>query len=440
MADPNAPLRIGLINEYFPPHAVGGAEWSSYYLASGLAQRGHTVVVLTPRFDDEVPREEITDDGVRILRFPFPQTVERGRKARGIFLENPALAPWYAGQVTEAAVRHRLQVLHALNKYAVPWTALAADRLNLPWVATFRDLFHHCPLSTCLSERELFPKHCGWGQYSRCMMDFEAARHAERSGLFKVKYRAYTLATRAVQLWRLRFLRRADAITTVSDRMGDIYRATGINPRIETIHTPLPSDDFPPPVEQVEGRDILYVGKISRGKGADVLLEAFLPLAREDPEARLVYIGENAIGEELETRIREAGLAGRVLFTGRLPHGEVERYYRRAAVTVAPSVSLEAFPRVILESFFAGTPVVSTTRGGMREIVEEGVTGHIVEPAPEALRAAITRVLERPGMRAQVIARREAYLRRFRAGVFEKHEDLYRQLMAQRQHALGGAT
>ena len=63
-------MRIGLINEYFPPFAPGGAEWSTLHLAKGLASRGHRVGVITPNYGALPDREEI--DGF---------TVDCGEKA-----------------------------------------------------------------------------------------------------------------------------------------------------------------------------------------------------------------------------------------------------------------------------------------------------------------------------------------------------------------------
>lgn len=423
------PLRIGFVAEYYPPHAVGGAEWSTHYLARGLADRGHTVVVVTPSFDGGSGATE-TDRGLTVVRFPFGEIVRPGQKARAFRMENPFLARRRAREVAAAFRQHGIQIAHAANKYAVPWAALAARDLGIPWVVTFRDYFHHCPLSTCLAERDLYPDHCGWGRYARCLIDFEREAHAGRGMGYRLRYRVHGVMARLTQLWRLRFLRRADAIITVSQRVREIYDATGINDRITPIHNPLASDELPPAAETPEVPGLLFfAGKISRGKGADALYDAFAQLARERPEVTLLMAGEGPLRETIQARAREDGLASRVQLPGRLPHDEVAALYRRAAVTVVPSVWQEPFPRVILESYFAGTPVVASNRGGNPEIVDDGVTGFIVEPAGDRLKAAIAQVLDRPELRRNVIQRRQEYLRRFRSDVFQQHEALYRELI-----------
>ena len=66
-------MRIALVNEFYPPHASGGADWSTEALAHALAKRGHGVVVMTPRWGevDVAPAVE-EHDGVRVRRFRVP--------------------------------------------------------------------------------------------------------------------------------------------------------------------------------------------------------------------------------------------------------------------------------------------------------------------------------------------------------------------------------
>src|SRR5881396_2020366 len=81
-------VNVCFVNEYFPPFAPGGAEWSLDALARALAGRGHRVTIVTPNWGAE-PREEY--HGVGIVRFPFPLRLEPGRgPASPKWLANPA--------------------------------------------------------------------------------------------------------------------------------------------------------------------------------------------------------------------------------------------------------------------------------------------------------------------------------------------------------------
>lgn len=427
------PIRIGLVAEYFPPHALGGAEWSSYYLAQGLALRGHRVVVATPDFTGQGSRIEVREPNLTIVYFPFPVRVQSGKKAGSFWMENPLLTPLFAGRVEGVLRDYNIEIAHAINKYSAPWAAIAAGRMGIPWLVTFRDYFSHCPLSTCLRERDYYPDYCGWSQYGYCLSLFEKESHSSRGLPFRLKYRLHGCLARAAQLWRLHYLHRADAIVTVSDRVREIYAATGVNANLVAIHTPLESDELPPlPEGGVDESLVLYVGKISPGKGVDRLVRAFADLAREDEELRLALAGDGPIREALEADVKALGMADRIVFKGRVSHEDVQALYRKAAVTVVPSVWQEPFPRVILESYFAGTPVVASRRGGNPEAVEDGVTGYLVEPDADEIRDGIARAIRNPALRRNVIAARPEYVRRFREDVFRRHEDLYLQLIARK--------
>ena len=63
-------MNVCLVNEYFPPFAPGGAEWSLEALARALARRGHRVTVVTPNWGAALREESV---GVRIVRFAFPK-------------------------------------------------------------------------------------------------------------------------------------------------------------------------------------------------------------------------------------------------------------------------------------------------------------------------------------------------------------------------------
>ena len=91
-------MRICLVNEYFPPFAPGGAEWSMDALARALAGRGHDVLVVTPNYG-AAPDER--RDGFHIVRFPFPIRLPPGRRpVSSKWLANPLTYLYAAWQVS----------------------------------------------------------------------------------------------------------------------------------------------------------------------------------------------------------------------------------------------------------------------------------------------------------------------------------------------------
>ena len=134
---------------------------------------------------------------------------------------------------------------------------------------------------------------------------------------------------------------------------------------------------------------ILYVGRVSREKGLDVLAESFRQVHAHRPDARLVIVGEGPYLEEM--RVQTAGLP--VLFTGYLQGAELAAAYAGADLFAFPSAT-DTFGNVVLEAQASGLPVVVTSEGGPREAMLPGKTGLVVPPAqPRALALALLELM-----------------------------------------------
>jgi glycosyltransferase involved in cell wall biosynthesis len=160
---------------------------------------------------------------------------------------------------------------------------------------------------------------------------------------------------------------------------------------------PLPYGWQPSEPDPGDSRFFLFVGSVSERKGALVLAEAAAPLLAEDPKLELVYIGAETsyegrpISQEIRRRVG-AKLADRVHFLGWIPHESVLEWMARAIALVLPS-RVEAFPLVVVEAMAVGTPVVISEAGPGPELVEDGVTGLLVDPGDaENVRRALRRV------------------------------------------------
>jgi len=144
-------------------------------------------------------------------------------------------------------------------------------------------------------------------------------------------------------------------------------------------------------------RLLLFVGRIQRLKGLEVLLRAFAQVA-DLPARVLVVGGQPATSHEtreisrLQHLAARLGIAERVQWLGALPHERLVACYRAADVTVMPS-SYESFGLVAVESLACGTPVVATRVGGLTSIVHDGETGLLVPWRDPALFAERLRAL-----------------------------------------------
>lgn len=393
-------MNICLVNEYFPPFAPGGAEWSLDALARAMVRRGHRVTVVTPNYG-AAPREE--RDGVRIVRFPFPLRLPPGRTpARPKWLANPFFYAYAALAVARVARREGAAVIHAQNKHSLIPATIAARLLGIPVFLTIRDgsIINAAPL--CLHHHDRMPPDCGVRKlWTECSEEYFAlyVKDPRRKLRSKFAFLYFWLDSRLKQ----RFLRRVDGVIGVSQGILDIYRRSGLLERVGRVHAiyNIPPAAVPPPPREIEAlrdrlglggrRVVLYVGKFSPGKGTADLVAAAGDVAREFPDARFLFVGEG----ELDA----AGPHVRRL--GPLPNRDVLALYPLADVVVVPSVIPDALSRVILEALAAGRPVVATRVGGTPELVIDGKTGLLVErSAPAELARAIASLLRDEALRA----------------------------------------
>ena len=153
----------------------------------------------------------------------------------------------------------------------------------------------------------------------------------------------------------------------------------------------------------LDGRLLLFVGRIQPLKRADVAIEALAELrAHGDEPYRLVVVGgpSGPHGEKSLHSLYDVadarGVREFVHFIEPQPHELLSSYYRAADVCLVPSRS-ESFGLVALEAAACGTPVVASAVGGLTTLVDDGHTGYLVdEPDPRAYAAAVRRVFERP--------------------------------------------
>lgn len=156
---------------------------------------------------------------------------------------------------------------------------------------------------------------------------------------------------------------------------------------------------------------ILSVGRLVAKKGYDDLLKALALLDREGVDFEFLHIGSGELEEKVRRLAAQLNLQRRVRLLGTLAHDQVLSHYRRAhclalACKVAENGDRDGIPNVLVEAMAVGVPVVSTRVSAIPELVEDGVTGTLVDAGqPEAMARAIARVLTQQEGRGAMLAR-----------------------------------
>lgn len=182
----------------------------------------------------------------------------------------------------------------------------------------------------------------------------------------------------------------------------------------------------------LEGNIILFVGRLDRRKGPEVLVKAFVEVLRDVPRAKLVIVGTGPLRATLARFSKSLGIDDRVRFAGFIEDGYKPFYYRSADVFVLPSVmSSEIFGIVNLEAMASGTPIIASNIGGIPDVVEDGKEGLLVPPNdPSALARAITGLLMNEELRNRMSQQALRKVGRFSWGkIAEKTEMIYKQLI-----------
>lgn len=248
----------------------------------------------------------------------------------------------------------------------------------------------------------------------------------------------------------------ANSLATVSalDRVYGI--AEGVRPVSVIPHGIVPVEEDrvrPFPVERPPARPtVLYVGRLERRKGILDLFAAIPEVLRAHPMARFVIAGadnsrndgfQRSHGCDYPThfRRRHRGVADSVEFLGTVTDERLEELYAECDLFVAPSL-YESFGLIYLEAMNFGKPVVGCRAGGIPEVVEDGVTGRLVEPgARSALAEAISSLLAQPrALRDLGLAGRARLLERFtHRQMAERFAELYRGVIDRGESPAAGA-
>ncbi len=202
---------------------------------------------------------------------------------------------------------------------------------------------------------------------------------------------------------------RADIIIACSEFMRDEITVTLLQPDTATVVVPngVNVDNFADLHRQRAkymdyraqwgGADdplIFFVGRLVGEKGPDILIKAMPKILDSYPGAKLLLAGKGPFRKELEQLIRDFDVQDHVNLLGFVTDEEKNRLFAVSDLAIFPS-RYEPFGIVALEAMAAGTPVIVTDVGGLREVVTHGVTGLCVPPErPDAVAAATIETLQ----------------------------------------------
>ena len=390
------------LTESFHP-VLGGGEQHILRLGRALAASETTTTVVTRRGDARWAAEE-TIDGIRVVRVGPAGAPRPGKYA---------MVPAAIAAVRRLRAQYDVLVVRGTRVLGLP--ALLAARALGKGVVLQAEV-----------NGEMTGEVYTWGT----ALDRGWARRAIFAGV----------AARNV------LLRDGDAFVAMSRAIRDEFLGAGVPPqKVALIPHGVDTARFRPatPDERralrqrlglpIDGRIIIYTGRLLRGKGHEALITAFRLIAAAEPSAHLVIVGSGegqslSVAADLHAAAQAEALAARVTFAGRVD--AVEDWLRASDVFAFPS-NFEALGIALVEAAACGLPAVASRTGGIVDVVEDGRSGVLVPTGDiAALWAALHRVVTDPDLgRAMGAAAREVARARFdERDAVDRYRALFREV------------
>ncbi|GIF15394.1 glycosyltransferase family 4 protein [Actinoplanes teichomyceticus] len=404
-------MKILMLAQFFPPD-IGGEERHVLNLANALVARGHQVVVgtqLLPGTD----RVETLPGGVVVHRFTSSAMRLGARysdphRPHHLPLPDPALTT----ALNRLVERVRPDVVHAHN-WIVNSAVALRRRYPFKLVLTLHDYSNVCATKRMMRDGRPCP-----GPGARCLPC--------AGGHYGTVVGAGTaLAVKAMHRWKDHAV---DHIVSVSNAVAQRNGVPG-GPVPSSVIPNFVPDTVAELIEHADNPDLppgdflFFAGDLLRDKGVPTLLDAYQRLGAGRPPLVMVGRRSPAVPDELPAGVR--------VFE-QWTHPRVMAAFRRCTLAVLPSTWPDPCPTTVLEAMAAGRPVITTSTGGMVDMVQDGVSGVLVAPGDAAaLAKAIGRLLADPGLRDRLGDAGRARVEHFTASsVAARVEKVYQEVMA----------
>lgn len=406
-------MRLLLLAQFFPPD-IGGEERHVFNLANTLAGRGHHVAVATQCMSG-VPNEEVLPSGVRVHRFTTMAMRLPGMYSTSRPHHPPVPDPLGIHHLAQIVRQESPDVVHAHNwivNSALALRGYSARKARFGLVLTLHDYSQVCATKRLMRAGMV----CAGPSATRCL-PCAASHYGHGVGPLTVA------ATAMMRPWKAHVV---DHIVCVSRAVADGNRIpdgpdSSIIPNFiaDSALLPLVTDSVEDICPTLPKRPfLLFVGDLSMEKGVPTLLRAYERLGRDRPPLML-------LGRRMPDTPTELPEGAEIHLEW--PHEHVLAAFRRCTLAVLPSVWPDPCPTTVLEAMASGCPVITTSIGGMVDMIVDGESGLLVPPGDvRGLTVGMSRLLTDGELCAQLKEGAKAKVSVFAASaVAERLETVY---------------
>ena len=345
-------MNILQVIPYFNPK-FGGDVNVCYNISKELAKKGHHVTILTTKFKfDKSYADSISDVNIVALDCYFNIL---------FFLYSPSMKRWLKNNIKDFDVIH----LHTFRSYQNNIIHNYSKKFSIPYVV-------------------------------------------QAHGSMPEKSQKQNLKKLYDKIWGENILFGASKLVALNKTELSQYKKMGANAdKIEIIPNGINLSKCKTACEEMSFRNkygindnekiILYVGRLHKTKGLDLLIDAFGDVVKNLDDVKLVFVGpDDGYKSSLKSSIEALDLEEKVVFTGFISREEKIETYVDADVFVTPNFS--GFPITFLEACASGTPIITTNKGDDLDWIHDNV-GYVVDYDKDQLFYAINRILSGQSLR-----------------------------------------
>ncbi|MHA2060936.1 MAG: glycosyltransferase family 4 protein [Candidatus Sifarchaeia archaeon] len=392
-------MNICIATDLFPPEG-GGSERSTYFLAKGLAKRGHNILVVMPHFGQKTVYED--HKWFKIIRFRYPRTPDVPI-LRNI-VKNELFYLYMAQKLKKILKDNRIDLIHAQNILTIPPSIIAGRKAKIPVIGTIRDYWPICFRRSFTQPNGNVCEQCNFKNLVNCISLEGMFPSFSMPVIFP-----YIYANLALKQF---LLNKADHVVAVSaalrkllltrlpvDKLKNFSQLSSQRISVVPNIMPIPSKILKKSELRLMRRNykfdendtlILFVGQLTYGKGILVLIRAKFVVLGKGPLTDYIKKMQAIIGDQLR-------------YFGFLSYNEVLKFYQIADIVISPSIWPEPLSRVIIESMALGRPIIATNVGGTPEIITQEKNGILIEPSdPKEIESALNRLINDPDLRSRI--------------------------------------
>ena len=396
--------KIIYVAPYYPPYGAGGAERTTQLHARALIEIGYDVSIVTPKFGSEFIQEI---NGINIVNFNSGINLKIGEQISSRYFYNPFTQNNIVRVILNNFESKDIYCIHAQHPLIIQGASIAARKMKVPFIAHIRDTGLICSIGApCLMEKDNYspPNKCSTFKHIDCYINRWAGPFEKR--LSKVS-KSYGLLRSSVPyliyLNRKKNISSANKIVFASNGLLNLYSSLNFfsdRKKLKVVYAIAEKVNrknfFHEKIEKIKELKnkkiplILYVGKVTKGKGADVLFKAHDILLKDIPDAMLIVCGNLTEDKWIINKQN-------CIIMGYVNQEIISELYGLCDLVVLPSTWPEPLGWSTIDAGRHFKPIVATNVGGIPEAVEHGKTGLLVEKLDSfALANAILKLIKNP--------------------------------------------